>query len=138
MNERTLARGIGWLSLAMGLTLLAPAKAARLFGLGDRPLLMGAIGARDLTIGLGLLGRKNGASWLRAQALADVADATLVGAGVLTGAFARGRGATWLVVALGSGCLSSFLAHRLDEQERFEPSDLQPAQGDSPDDDRWR
>lgn len=116
MDERTLARSIGWLSLGMGLTLLAPAKAARLFGLGDRPLLMCAIGVRDLAIGLGLLGRRNRASWLRAQALADVADATLVGAGVLSGAFARGRGATWLVVALGSGCLSTFLARRLDER----------------------
>ena len=55
MNELALARGLGRISLAMGGTVLAPARAARLFGLGDHPSLMRAIGLRDLAIGLGLL-----------------------------------------------------------------------------------
>ena len=92
MDERALARGIGWASLAMGLALLAPARASRLFGLGARPALLRAIGARDLVVGLGLLRCGDRARWLRLQALADVADAALMGAGLLTGAFARGAG----------------------------------------------
>ena len=35
MRTRRLARTIGWASLPMGLTLLAPGRVARLFGLGQ-------------------------------------------------------------------------------------------------------
>ncbi|MDP9374112.1 MAG: hypothetical protein M3Q65_16960 [Chloroflexota bacterium] len=114
MDERALVRGIGWASLAMGLTILAPARAARLFGLGARPALMRAIGARDLVIGLGLLRRGDSAPWLRLQALADATDAALVGAGLLTSTFARGRAALWLIAALVSAWCSLSLARRMD------------------------
>lgn len=114
MNETAIARGLGWLSLAMGLTLLAPARLARFFGLGERPLLMGVIGARDLVIGLNILWRRELAPWLRVHAAVDAADAVLVGAGLLSGAFARGRAAAWLVFALGSGGVALTLARRLD------------------------
>ncbi|MDP9373117.1 MAG: hypothetical protein M3Q65_11835 [Chloroflexota bacterium] len=114
MDERALARGIGWASLAMGLTILAPTRAARLFGLGARPALMRAIGARDLVIGLGLLRRGDSALWLRLQALADATDAALVGAGLLTNTFARGRAALWLIAALASAWCSLSLARRRD------------------------
>lgn len=73
------ARILGWISLAMGLTLLAPGRAARLFGLGRRPGLMAVIGVRDVAIGLGLLRGRRPAVWLRAQAAADAVDATIVG-----------------------------------------------------------
>ncbi len=116
MDERALARGIGWASLAMGLALLAPARAARLFGLGARPALLRAIGARDLVVGLGLLRCGDRARWLRLQALADVADAALMAAGLLTGAFARGRATLWLVGALASARCSLVLARRLDRR----------------------
>ena len=109
-----LMRGFGWASLAMGLALLAPARAARLFGLGTRPRLMCAIAARDLVIGLGLLRHHQSAQWLRVQALADLVDAAIVGAGLMTGAVARRRGMAWLVVALGSGWASFVAARRLD------------------------
>lgn len=114
IDGAALARGLGWLSLAMGLTTLAPGRAARLFGLGDRPRLMRAIGARDLAIGLGLLRGRNPAAWLRLHALVDLADAALVGAGLLSGAFARRRAVAWLAFALGSARLARDLARRLD------------------------
>lgn len=90
MDERALARMVGWVGLAMGFTLLTPARAARLFGLGDWPSLMRAIGRRDLTIGLGLLTHADPAPWLRAQAAADVVDAALMAAGLRTSTLTRG------------------------------------------------
>ena len=98
----------------MGLTLLAPARAARLFGLGARPRLMGLIGVRDLVIGLGLLHSRRPVRWLRLQALADLVDAAIVGAGLWSGAVARWRGTAWLVVALSSGWAGLVQARRLD------------------------
>ena len=118
MDERALARGIGWVSLAMGLTLLAPARAARLFGLRDRTALMRAIGLRDLAIGLGLLTRGDQAPWLQAQALADAADAAIMVAGLRAGSIARGRALAWLVVASLSAPLAWGLAGRLGERGR--------------------
>jgi hypothetical protein len=80
-----LIRTIGWASLTMGPALLAPARAARLFGLGTRPWLMHALAVRDLAIGLGLLRDRRPARWLRLHALADAMDAAVVGVGLLTG-----------------------------------------------------
>lgn len=111
MVAERLVWGIGWLSLAMGFTLLAPARASRLFGLGGRPWLMRAIGARDLAIGLGLLGGQRRARWLRLHALADAADAILVAANLRSGAMGH-RGRAWLVVALASGAFSLIQARR--------------------------
>lgn len=113
MRTRRLARAIGWASLPMGLTLLAPGRAARLFGLGERPRLMVAIGARDVVIGLGLLRARRPARWLRIHALADAVDATIVGVGLRTGAVARWRGTAWLAVALGSAWVALAEARRL-------------------------
>ena len=105
---------IGWISLAMGSVLLAPQHAARFFGLGPRPQLMRAIGARDLIIGLGLLRNRRPSFWLRLHALADAVDATIVGHGLLTGTVARWRGLAWVIFALGSGWVTIGRALRLD------------------------
>ena len=55
------SRGLAWFSVGLGLCqLLAPRRLARMIGLSDRPrtwLLMRALGARELTIGVGLLTR---------------------------------------------------------------------------------
>ena len=114
---RRLVRAIGWVSLAMGLTLAAPGPSARLFGLGTRPRLMCAIGVRDLVIGLGLLRHRRPATWLRLHALADLVDAAIVGGGLLAGRVARWRGALWVAVALGSGWVSLAKARRLDQTD---------------------
>ncbi len=103
MQPERLIRGIGWISVAMGFAALAPRRASRLFGLGNRPWLMRAIGARDLVIGLGLLSGRSRSRWLRIQALADAIDATFVALSLRSGAVAPGRGVAWLAFALGSG-----------------------------------
>ena len=121
MPER-LIQGIGWISVAMGFAALAPAWASRLFGLGHRPRLMRAIGARDLVIGLGLLSGRRRARWLRIQALACAVDATFVALSLRSGAVATGRGVAWLVFAVGSGVFGWLQARQMAQGSCLKPS----------------
>lgn len=114
ISTYAVTRGLGWISVAMGLTLLAPARAACLFGLGPRPGLMCAIGARDLVIGLGLLRDRQPTFWLRVHAAADAVDATFVVSGLLRGTIARLQGWPWLMLALACGWISVVRAKQLD------------------------
>ena len=99
MTDRTITRALGWLSLGMGLTLLAPRRAAVLFGLGPRPALMRAIAARDIAIGAGLLAAPAPAPWLRAQAAADLLDAAILVHTLRARRGNRPRALTWLLFA---------------------------------------
>jgi hypothetical protein len=118
------ARVLGWISLGMGLTLLAPDRPARRFGLGRAARLMAVIGVRDVVIGLGLLRGRRPAVWLHAQAAADAVDATIVGLALLgVGGHRggpghpgwrvdRGRHLAWLGLAVGSAVVALRSARR--------------------------
>ena len=99
---------LGAISLGMGACLLAPARASHLFGLGDRPLLVTAIAARDLIIGLGLVGLLPGSTrrWLYVHAAADTLDGTFVARSLYRGTIARARGLAWLALT-GGGALAA-------------------------------
>lgn len=115
VNERKLARGIGWLSVGVGLTLVAaPKLTVRAFGMGKRPNLGRFLGVRDLVVGAGLLSQsENLAPWLQARAISDAVDATLFLAGAASGAFPRGRAMFGFVVASAFSVFSFALARRL-------------------------
>lgn len=117
VDERKLARGIGWLSIGVGLTLVAaPKLTVRAFGMGERPNLGRFLGVRDLAIGAGLLSRsENLAPWLRARAVSDAADAALLVGGAASGAFPRGRAMFGFVVASAFSVLGFILAQQLEE-----------------------
>lgn len=113
MDERKLARGIGWVSLAIGTSLVvAPASGTRRFGMGERPALGRLMGLRDLVVGAGLL-RGDTRTWLIARGLNDAADAALVLGGIVTGAFPRNRAPFGLAVATSFSVVSLLLARRL-------------------------
>jgi hypothetical protein len=116
VDEHKLAGGIGWLSIGVGLALIAaPKLTVRAFGMGDRPNLGRFLGVRDLVIGAGLLSRQeNLAPWLRARAVSDAGDATLLLAGALSGAFPRGRAMFGFAVASAFSVLGFALARRLE------------------------
>ena len=111
MNAQGATRILGLLSLGMGVGLVAPRWLGRVLGLGgDRPWLIRAIAARDVTIGLALLGAPDPVPWLRAQAAADLLDA-----GTLVDSLRRGRGdrtraLLWLVFATGAAGLAGWLS----------------------------
>ncbi len=72
MDEHALARALGWVSIGVGLALVAaPGPLIRAIGLGDRPNLGRFLGVRDLVLGTGLLRGQNTAGWCRARGIAD-------------------------------------------------------------------
>ena len=107
-GQDRLVQLLSGISLGMGACLLAPTRASRLFGLGDRPVLVTAIAARDLTIGLGLVGLLPGSTrrWLYVHAAADILDGMFVTRSLHRGTIARSRGLAWLALA-GGGALAA-------------------------------
>lgn len=76
------ATGLGWLSIGLGLTaLLAPRSLARAIGVRTDPLLVGAIGLRELISGIGTLRhrRQQRAPWLWSRLAGDAMDLGLLG-----------------------------------------------------------
>ena len=115
MDEYKLARGVGLVSLGVGLALIvAPARTVKSFGMGERPALGRFLGVRDLILAAGLLRSETPAPWLRARAVSDAADATLLAGGAAFGAFPRGRSRFGVVVATGFSALGFILARRLE------------------------
>ena len=114
MNEHKLARGVGLVSLGVGLALLAaPAWTTESFGMGKRPTLGRFLGVRDLILAAGLLRSENPVPWLRARAVSDAADAALLGGGAAFGAFPRGRSMLGAAVAASFSTFGYILARRL-------------------------
>lgn len=69
------ANGLGWFSIALGvLELLAPRPLGRAFGLGRRPGLIRAYGAREIATGVGILVSKRPAPWIVARVAGDALD----------------------------------------------------------------
>ena len=114
MDENKLARGIGWVSIGVGLALVAaPRPMTKGFGMGERPNLGRFLGIRDLVLGAGLLRSESLASWLRARAISDAGDAALLIGGAASGAFPRGQAMLGLTVATAFSVSSFVLARRL-------------------------
>ena len=115
MDDDGLARAVGWVSVGLGLALVAsPARTARQLGMGERPNLGRLLGARDLVLGVGLLRGGNEAAWLRARGIADALDAALILGGAALGAFPRSRAPLGLTTATSFAALCFLLARRMD------------------------
>ncbi len=115
MDEHALARALGWVSIGVGLALVAaPGPLMKAIGLGDRPSLGRFLGVRDLVLGTGLLRGQNTAAWCRARGIADASDVALIFAGMAIGAFRRDRAPIGIASGAGFSTLSFWLARRLD------------------------
>lgn len=114
MDEYTIAKGVGLGSLAFGVGMLAaPARAARLFGMGDRRSIVLYLAVRDLIIGLGLVSGRAPRAWVRARAVADTSDTAMLAVGLVSGAFDRRRAALGVALATGFSALGFWLVGRL-------------------------
>src|SRR3954469_11273317 len=83
----SIARGLGWFSIALGVAqLLAPRAVCRLAGLPHAPSLTRLCGARELACGIGILTQDDPEPWLKARIAGDVMDlAFLAGSAPLRG-----------------------------------------------------
>lgn len=75
-----LARGLGWFSIGLGLAqLLAPRTLARAAGVNDHPVLVRAVGMREIASGAGILRQPRQGGWLWSRVAGDVMDLALLG-----------------------------------------------------------
>ena len=78
------ARGLGWLSVGLGVAqVLAPRAMSKLAGLPVPAALMMLCGARELLCGTGLLTQEQPATWMRARMAGDAVDLAALGVGLL-------------------------------------------------------
>lgn len=79
-KTRALANGLGWFSIALGLTEIVAARPlSRLLGI-PYPRLVRLFGVREIAAGIGLLARSKKGPWIWARIAGDVLDAAVLGA----------------------------------------------------------
>lgn len=79
----TLAAGLGWFSIALGLAeAVAPEKLAGEFGLEDHKNLFRLYGFREIATGVGILSNRRPAGWLWGRVAGDVLDLATLAAGL--------------------------------------------------------
>jgi hypothetical protein len=75
MRGRTLARGLGWASLALGAAeLVLPGRISGLLGVRRHDALIRGFGLREIAAGLGLLATARATPWLWARVAGDALD----------------------------------------------------------------
>ena len=102
MSTTSLARLLGWFSLALGaLEITIPAMLSRRLGLTSGPWLLRAFGVREVVAGLTVLARPEHAIGASSRVAGDVLDVAVL-ASRLSAKNAR-RGAAWFAFALVLG-----------------------------------
>ncbi|MDR5822516.1 hypothetical protein [Caballeronia sp. LZ043] len=77
---RSLARGLGWFSLALGAAqLLAPRAVARATGIRTSPALMRLYGLREIAAGIGILASRDPSPYVMARLGGDALDLMTLG-----------------------------------------------------------
>jgi uncharacterized membrane protein len=84
-NDR-LSAALGWLSLGIGVAhLLAPRAVARATGVLEQPILLRAIGMREIASGVGILSQRKPTGWLWTRVAGDAMDLALLGVSAARG-----------------------------------------------------
>ncbi len=118
-----LARGLGWLSVGLGLFALgAPRRVGRLIGAGDdraTRTMLRAVGVRELASGVGILTQHRPAELLLARAAGDVMDWALLGAAASARHTDRGRLAVAATAVAGIAVLDVVAARDVSVDRRL-------------------
>jgi len=118
MNERQLARALGWFSVGLGLAeLLAPRRVGKASGLANHRTLLRLYGARELAAGVGILTQKNTAPWLWARVAGDALDLATLGI-ALTSDEQRGRVAFATAAVAGVTALDVLCAQETSRKQQ--------------------
>ncbi|MGH7510473.1 MAG: SRPBCC family protein [Gemmatimonadales bacterium] len=115
-SEQKLARGLGWLSIGLGLAQIgAPRAVTRLIGVPDdedNRKTMFAIGLREITSGVGILAGRP-AGWLWSRVGGDVMDLALLGKALRSDDADRTRVAAATAAVLGVTLLDLYTSQQI-------------------------
>ena len=76
-SAQTLAQGLGWFSIGLGLTeIMAPRSLTRALGMEGHETLVQAYGLREIATGIGILCSKQPAPWMWGRVGGDALDIT--------------------------------------------------------------
>jgi len=124
MRPESLAKGLGWFSVGLGLAQLAvPRRMARLIGVraDDRMrTTMRALGARELASGIAILSQDRPVPWVWARVGGDVMDLALLTRGLESGRNDRGRLAAATAAVAAVTVLDLLTSQQLSSEEREE------------------
>jgi uncharacterized membrane protein len=129
-DAERVARGLGWLSIGLGLAqMAAPRRVARMIGVDDDEAnrnTMFAIGVRELASGIGILARERpvGPVWTRVGG--DVMDLALLGRALRRDDGERNRLAAATAAVAGLTVLDVFAGQSLARESATRPAARQP------------
>jgi hypothetical protein len=108
LAPETLAKGLGWFSIGLGLAeVAAPRTMTRALGLEGQEGLVRAYGLREMATGIGILAARRKAPWLWGRVAGDALDLATLGTGL--GEDNRKRSAVGLAVAAVAGVTAADL-----------------------------
>ena len=82
-SARTLADGLGWFSIGLGLAeVLAPQSLARFLGMDDHAGLIRLYGVREITTGVGILAQEDPTPWIWGRVGGDALDLATLALGL--------------------------------------------------------
>jgi hypothetical protein len=126
-SARTLARGLGWFSVGLGVAqVVMPGKMARFLGVPEHEGLIRACGAREIAVGVGLLLTDNPKPWIYGRIGGDALDLAGLGLSIENGTeqvnAAIAAGAVAGITALDLACARG-LAEESQEVTEWDYSD---------------
>jgi uncharacterized membrane protein len=117
-----IARGLGWLSVGLGLAqILAPRAVCRIAGVPQVPTFTRLCGFRELACGIGILTQRDPAPWLKARIAGDAMDLACLAAAAPV---SRTRGARLSVAAAAVGGVTALDVYCSREHSGRRPAPL--------------
>lgn len=91
-GARPIAKALGWFSIGVGVAqMVAPRAIARASGVAEQPLLLRALGMREIASGVGILSQRRPTGWLWSRVAGDAIDLALLGAAARSSSGVRRR-----------------------------------------------
>lgn len=117
MYERELARGLGWFSIALGLTEVTAARGlGRFFGMEGSTGLLRVFGLREIATGAAILASRDPAPWVWGRVGGDALDLAALGSALGPRNPRRGRVGAAIGAIAGITALDALCAQRLSRE----------------------
>ncbi len=116
-DAERIAKALGWFSIGLGLAqIVSPRGLSRLIGVSDRKgsrRTMQLFGVRELTSGLGILGKKRPAEWMWTRVAGDALDLAVLGRSLASPGAKKNRVAAATAAVVGVTLLDYLTGQRL-------------------------